>query len=293
MIEKFAIFCKNLLDWFKSDRCFVKYFIDAFFMTNNNIILLTLILLFVFTVSMYIGFSNNNLLTLLVVILIMSALASGFFYSMKKSIQLQYNRKPDEKEDTALTFGTFYTGVGKYYLSFAGIIALFFILSSMVIIATFFAGNIIICDITRIGIDMRDFFVVLASGTASLETFLSGLDRTQQIYLRDWNRLFFITTQLLTYLIMFWIPEKMYTKKNVFVSLFGSVKKIILDIPNTLCIYLTIFLLNYIITIFALLFANSRVISFILVIFTFYLIVYDFYAIFLYYKTKYIEPYER
>ena len=48
MIGKIAQFCKNFLDWFKSDRCFVKYFIDAFSYTNSNFLLLTLVILFVF-----------------------------------------------------------------------------------------------------------------------------------------------------------------------------------------------------------------------------------------------------
>jgi len=303
MIGKVALFCKNLVDWLKSDRCFVKYFIDAFSMVNNNILLLTLLLLFVFTVSMYIivadSHSANSLLTLVIVILIMAALASGLFYSMKKSIELKQENMPEQistqeesQKKQTVTINMFYSGIGKYYISFLAMLVLFFILASILILGTFVAANYFICDIQKLGIDMKLFFFVLADSNV-IETVLSGLDKTQQVYFRDWNRLFLISTQLFTFLLMFWVPEKMYSGKNIFMSLFGSVKKIVTDLPNALCIYLTILLLNYILAIFTVLFANNGVILFILTIISFYLLIYDFYAIFLYYKHKYIDEYER
>ena len=86
MIERVAVFCKNLLDWFKSDRCFVRYFIDAFKYANNNLLLLSLLITVVFVVSMYVLISTirgvNPIITMGIVILLMGAVASGLFLSL-------------------------------------------------------------------------------------------------------------------------------------------------------------------------------------------------------------------
>ena len=93
MIERVAVFCKNLLDWFKSDRCFVRYFIDAFKYANNNLLLLSLLITVVFVVSMYVLISTirgvNPIITMGIVILLMGAVASGLFYSIKKCITIK------------------------------------------------------------------------------------------------------------------------------------------------------------------------------------------------------------
>lgn len=295
MLEKFAIFCINLIDWFKSERCFVKYFIDAFKMTNNNVILLTILLLMVFAVSMYMIVSDSssisNIITLFIVILIMSALAAGIFYSIKKSIQLQCTAD-NTAENTRLTLGIFFSGIGKYYLSFISMLILFLILASCVILLTFQAANHFICSVSELGLDSGAFFTSLAN-TGSLETILANMNRTEQMHFRDWNRLFLLTTQLFTFLLIFWIPETVYTKKNVFSTLYCSVKKVIKDFPNALCIYLTILFLNYLLAALTMLAGNNGIALFILSILSFYLVIYDFYAIFLYYKAKYIDMYDR
>ena len=296
MVAKVAPFCKNMLDWFKSDRCFVKYFIDAFAMTNRNLVLLSMLILFVFGTSMYIFVTESNgvnfFYTFVVVILLMSALASGFFYSIKKSIKLQYNVEKSE-ENANIGFGTFYSGIGKYYLRFMGILVLFFVMASILIIGIFILANQFICNIADLGIDGKFFFNLLAADPNVIDSVLSNLDKTQQVYFRNWNRLFLIGTQLFTIMLIFWIPESIYQGKNIFVSLFKSIVKVIKDFPNVLRIYLTILLLNYITAIFTVVFANNPIVLFVLSIFSFYLCLYDFYAIFLYYKSRYVDEYDR
>lgn len=295
MIGKIAQFCKNFLDWFKSDRCFVKYFIDAFSYTNRNFLLLTLVILFVFGVSMYVMISTvkgaNALITLLIVILISSAMAAGFFYSLKKSIDYEQIKIADENNMPS-TIDTFYSGVGKHYMKFLGVISLFFILASFLILETFVFANKFVCDISKLGIDMRDFFAILADPN-NMDIVVNSLSTTQQKYFRDWNRCFLISTQTFTFLLMFWIPEILYNKKNIFSSLINSIKKIVTDFPNSLCIYLTILFLNYLVAVFTVLSGNNGIIVFLLSIFSLYLLVYDFYAIFLYYKARHIDIYER
>ena len=293
MIEKVAVFCKNLMDWFKSDRCFVKYFIDAFKYTNNNMLLLSLLISAVFIVSMYVMISTlrgvNPLWTMLIVILLMAAIASGFFYSVKKGISTDV---AEVSHDIKTVFPTFYAGIGKYYLSFLGMFFLFFVFATAIIMGTFLLANTLICDVSELGIDPNAFFQIIATDNNAINTFLTSLSPQQQSYFRAWNRLFFFSTHLFTFLLILWIPEQVYTKKNLFVTLFNSVKKVIKDIPTLLCIFLTISFLNVVLTAFVLIPVNNPILLFIFsilsMIIPLYLLLYDFYTLFLYYQSKYV-----
>lgn len=298
MIEKVAVFCKNLLDWFKSDRCFVRYFIDAFKYTNNNMLLLSLLISAVFIVSMYVMVSTlrgiNPLWTMIIVILLMAAIASGVFYSVKKGI----SKDVDEiSHDIKTIFPTFYTGIGKYYLSFLGMFFLFFVFATAIIMGTFLLANSLICDVSELGIDPNAFFQIIATDNNAINTFLTSLSPQQQAYFRAWNRLFFFSTHLFTFLLILWIPEQVYTKKNLFVTLFNSVKKVVKDIPNLLCIFLTISFLNVILTAFVLIPVSNPLLliifSILSMIVPLYLLLYDFYTLFLYYQAKYINADDR
>lgn len=298
MIEKIAVFCKNLLDWSKSDRCFVRYFIDAFKYTNNNMLLLSLLISVVFIVSMYVMVSTlrgvNPLWTMLIVILLMAAIASGFFYSVKKGISKDID---DTSHDIKTVFPMFYTGIGKYYLSFLGMFFLFFLFATGIIMGTFLLANNLICDVSELGIDPNVFFQIIATDNNAINTFLTSLSPQQQAYFRAWNRLFFFSTHIFTFLLILWIPEQVYTKKNLFVTLFTSVKKVIKDIPTLLCIFLTISFLNVVLTAFVLVPVNNPVLLFIFSILSMivplYLLLYDFYTLFLYYQAKYINADDR
>lgn len=298
MIEKVAVFCKNLLDWFKSDRCFVRYFIDAFKYTNNNMLLLSLLISAVFIVSMYVMVSTlrgiNPLWTMIIVILLMAAIASGVFYSVKKGI----SKGVDEiSHDIKTIFPTFYTGIGKYYLSFLGMFFLFFVFATAIIMGTFLLANTLICDVSELGIDPNAFFQIIATDNNAINTFLTSLSPQQQAYFRAWNRLFFFSTHLFTFLLMLWIPEQVYTKKNLFVTLFNSVKKVVKDIPNLLCIFLTISFLNVVLTAFVLIPVSNPILliifSILSMIVPLYLLLYDFYTLFLYYQAKYVNADDR
>ena len=229
MIEKVAVFCKNLLDWIKSDRCFIRYFIDAFKYTNNSVWLLSILVSAIFIVSMYIMVSAlrgvNPLITMSLVVLIMGAVASGLFYSIKKSVAIPAD---DLSHDVKSVFPLFYSGIGKYYLSFLGMFFLFFIFATLIIMGTFMLANSIICDVSELGIDPNAFFQIISTDNNAINSFLTSLTAQQQAYFRAWNRLFFFSTHIFTFLLMLWIPEQVYTRKNLFVTLWTSVKKVVI-----------------------------------------------------------------
>jgi hypothetical protein len=224
----------------------------------------------------------SSVMTLFVVALFSSALASGFFYSIKDS--LKGEGRPD--------FNTFYTGVGKYYAQFLGILVLFFILAIMVIIGTFVLSSHVICNVSQLGLDSGNLFMMLADPNY-MEQILTNLTPTQQLNIKKWNNMFLVITQTYTFLLMYWIPEKMYTDKGIFKSLIGGVSKLFSDFPNSLCIFLTILFFNYVLAIISVVFSNIKPIIYLTSILSLYLLVYDFYLIFAYYKAKFVDTYDR
>lgn len=289
MIGKIAIFCKNLLDWFKSDRCFIYYFIKAFSLANN-LMVLTILMLSIFIITIYMIISAQlgitTLISLIVIILLSSAFAAGFFYLIKTITNFSVENKTFEKNDIKKTFELFYTGIGKHYLSFVGIFILFFILASIVIIGTVLFVDKFLFPLSSLGDSLPNFFAILAYPSQT-DSLLQSLDDNQKMLLRTWSRSFLLSTQTFTFLIMLWIPEVMYSGKNVLISLFGSVKKLFSDFPNAICLYLTIMLLNYIIAILTVLGGGHTVVLFLLNILSLYILIYNFYAIFLYYRAKF------
>ena len=290
MIEKTAVFCKNMLDWFKSDRCFASHFIKAF-PYANNLLLLTMVMLGIFIISMYMIIAAqtgiNSIFSLLIVIMLSSALAAGFFYTMKSNLETNNNR-PTVKAASEI----FYSGIGKYYLSFFGMFVMFFILATILIIGTFIFADKFICPIGNLGVNANDFFMMLAV-PSQMDTIMENITKTQQHDLKSWCHLYLFATQTFTFLMMLWIPEKIYTGKHFFIALFTSIKKIFSDFPNAFCVYLTIMFLNWVLALAIVVLSSVKAIVFLLNIASLYLLIFNFFAIFAYYKYKFIDSDER
>lgn len=311
MIEKIAVFLKKLLDWFKSDRCFVSYFIKALPMTNN-LSVLALMMLSMFIVAAYViiaaGLGIINWISVLVMLLLSSSLAAGLFYIIKTNVDNYFQTKQyDYNSSIKRIFEMFYTGIGEHCLAFVGIFLLFMILPSLFILGTVAFIDKFLFPISDIENSLSHFFAMLAFPN-QIDIIMQGLEESQKSFLKILNRSFLIITQVFSFLIMVWIPEVLYTRKNAITSLFTSIKKIILDFPNAICVYLTVTLINCIpILMMNLLFiipqiqvGNSRILYILKIAFaginfaltlalnilSLYLFLYSFYAIFVYYNAK-------
>lgn len=289
MIEKIAVFCKNLLDWFKSDRCFVSPFIKAFPLANN-LLLITLGLFLAtfntlyFAVSMRIGV--NLLIAVFILAFLSSAVASGFCQVVKQSVQ-EYDENEDFKNyDVKTTFEIFYTGVGRRYLQFFGGFMLFFVIIIAGMMLSMILATKFICPLSSIGLDLDTLQMVMANQNALTE-FASQMTKSQVLHLLV---LFYITNVItpfiMGYFLMLWIPEFMYSGKNVVVSLFTSIKKLFSDFWNTLCIYILIVLGHIFIAFAFALLPQTSIMLYISSLIFIYWVIYNFFTIFIYYKNR-------
>src|SRR5574344_668006 len=126
----------------------IKYFRQAFTITNDNIILTTPFILFLLIVGLFIGFTGGLLNTkisglfLLITLLFMTAaFFSGWFYMVQKAIDITHeNIDKEEKIKQSLTIiKTMTTGIGEFFISFVfgsilfiGLILLFIFIGKLI-----------------------------------------------------------------------------------------------------------------------------------------------------------------
>ena len=292
MIGKIAIFCKNFLDWFKSDRCFVSNFIKAFPLANN-LLLITLALFLATFNTLYIGYSLqfgvNIIISVFVLALLSAAFTAGFCHVVASSIEEKISDKNFKSYNIKTTFDLFYTGVAKKTLGFlAGFFMLFVILIAGMMLSLIIA-NKFICPLASLGLDIDSLQIVMTNQQALYE-FASQLSKTQVMKLLE---LFYftnvITPGFITFMLMLWIPEFMYTGKNIFVSLFTSIKKLFSDFWNMICIYIFMVIGHIIIAFIFALLPQTSIILYLGSLLFIYWLIFNVFTLFIYYRNKYVE----
>lgn len=283
MIEKIAMFFKNILDWYKSDLCFLKYFTEAIKVANSNIILVTPLIIFVIFTTFYMVLSPlsavSPLLSLLLLFAIIAMFFSGWLYTIKLAVSAE-----NDKNDSLDLLKKFPSGVGKHFLDLFFVTLIFFLLLALVIVVTYKSAYLLIGDL---GISRPELFFALSS-PESMNTLFTNLTTEQQNKLLYWNYYFLLTTTIYSFLIMFWTPEIMFKKESVINSLIGSLLKLFKKFFKSLSLFMYLMFLYLIISILTILFKNP-VVQYLCTVVYFYFLVYAAVLIFLFYKREFCE----
>src|SRR5574344_62183 len=304
MVEKIALFFKNILDFLKSDTCIFKYFSNSLKITNNNLILATPLILFILFASTYLMLSPATKLFNIVIVLLLffaltAAFFSGWFYTIKLAVEdfvapkkidvvvSDDGNKSQVKEDTFFLIKQFPTGVANHFVQYFLMVILFFVLLTIVIFITFKTAYLLIGGI---GISRPELFWALSSPEA-MRKIISSLTVEQQIRLSYWNLYFLFTTTLYSFVIMFWAPELIYGKENVFKAFWVSVKRLFSKFFRSLTMFSFLMLVYFIISIFSAI-ARLPILAFFMTVVYFYFLVYAAVLVFLFYKKEFIPDEE-
>lgn len=273
----------------------LKLFKDTIKITNDNIILATPLILFMWISSMYIAFSKGAansaplmLLSFITLLFMTSAFLAGWFYMVKKAINLSKQVFVLDSDRAKATFNLLKSlsiGIGKYFLSFLGQTAFSFVIFAITGLLIFKLGSVLIGDI---GIDPTELKTVLAS-TTEMKTFLDSLTLEQLIKLNNWNLLILGFTSLLSFLSMLWIPEIIYNTINPFKALFKSIAKIFKKPLNAIKLYIFITIINFVLSLLNALSMLNPILYFVIMILYFYFLVYLVVLIFNYYDNEFRE----
>lgn len=270
-----------------------KLFKNAFKLTNEGIILATPLVLFMWLITLYLSFAKGVVDTIpeavsafLTLLCMLGAFFAGWFYMVKKSIDIskkEYVLDEDRAKATVNLLKKIPAGVGKYFLSFVGMIIIFLVLFGLFDILVYKFGIHFIGKIDFSAVQLKN---AMAS-PQEMKVFLDSLTETQLIKLSQWNLLFMAATSFVSFIFMLWIPEMIYKTLNPLYALVNSVKKVFVKFPKSAALFLYITFLNFVIS-FASTFAMLNVIIYMfMMIAYFYFMVYIIVLIFSYYDSEF------
>lgn len=272
-----------------------KLFKDTVGITNDNIILAFPLILFMWVLSLYVSFSRQtvNSLPLLIlssitVLVMTGAFFAGWFYMVKKAVKLSkqvFVLDTDRAKATFNLLKTIPAGIGKYFLSYSGMIILFVIIICIVGAGVFQLG---VNLIGKLDLNPEQLKSVLSSA-ADMKAFLDSLSFEQLIRLNNWNLLFLATTTVMSFLFMLWAPEIAFNTKNPFTALINSVKKIFHRFGRCLKLFVFLTVLNFVLSFINTFSLFNPILYFIMTVVYFYFLVYLVMLIFLYYEREFTE----
>lgn len=278
----------------------IKYFSKAFKITNENIILTTPLILFMILIGIYSSIFNNVagniyviVITAITALFMFSAFFGGWFYMIKKAIDLEKFNFLTIEEKTKASFNLFKeipAGVGEFFLSFVtGIILylVFFIIASAIfyLLGMHFIG--------KIDINLADLKAALSS-SAALKSFILTLPKEQLMKVNYWYLLFFSMSILVSFITMFWPMEIIIKTKNSFKAFFKSIRFISKNFLATVILFIYVNLINFLVSfIINMMIAIpikipfiSMIMSLFAMIIYFYFFVYVVVLVFLYYDNE-------
>ena len=269
-----------------------KLYKEAFKTANDCIILAIPLVLFMWILSFYFAFSNavvnepaEIILAFITVLFMTAAFLSGWFYMVQNAIVVSrqvYVLDEDRAKATMNLFKVIPYGIGKYFLSFIGLILIFLFIVSL-------AGTLVYkFGIHYIGnVFTQDQITAALSSTEDMKLFIDSLTVEQLIKLNLWNFLIMGTTTLISFLIMFWIPEIIYSTINSFTALFKSIKKVFVKFPKSVALFIYLSILNIFVS-FLSTFAILHPLLYLLVmVICFYFIIYVVVLVFSYYEKEF------
>ena len=222
----------------------MKYYIDAFKILNKNIILATPLVVFTLFLSIYVGMTPSSgasiagtLFLLVMLWLMFGAFFAGWFYMVKEAIS--------QKENDLSLLSKFPTGVGNHFVQFLLMLLVFAVLFVIAIIVTYKIG---MAHIGSLGISIEAFKDSLTNAE-TLKNFMMSLTTEQLTKLNQWNLLSLCASSLLTFLLLLWAPEAIYSEsKNPFLTLGKSLIKLVKKLHLSVLLFFYVTMLNMVIS---------------------------------------------
>jgi len=267
---------------------------DAIKITNDNVILAIPLVIFMWLIGAYIGyskFSADSILELTIavvtILFMLGAFFSGWFYMIKEAVRLSKKIFVIDKDRTKAAlelYKEFPAGIGKYFLTFIGIAIIFVTLFTLAAAALFKLGLILIGNVDFSPLQMKQ-----ALGTPDdMRLFIESLSEAQLIKLSKWNLLFMLGSAIISYITILWIPEVINGERNPAIALFKSIKKVIKKPLKTFGLFLFIGIFNFILSFLSTFAIYNPITYLIMMVAYFYFLVFIVVLLFLYYEKEYL-----
>lgn len=269
-----------------------KLFKEAFKTANDCIILAIPLVLFMWILSFYFGFSNTVvnspaefILAFITVLFMTGAFLSGWFYMVKNAIGISHKvfvMDADRAKATMNLFKDIPYGIGQYFLSFVLMSLTFLLIVAITAMLVYLIGDMYIGNVFT-----PEQLSVALSSTQDMKIFLDSLDNDQLIKLNLWNLLIMGTTTILSFIFMLWIPEIIYKTVNPLLALFKAIKKVFVRFKTSLVVFIYISVLNLIMSFIGTFTLVHPLLYILIMVLYFYFIIYVVILLFLYYESEF------
>ena len=269
-----------------------KLFKEAFKTSNDCIILAFSLVLFMWILSFYFAFSNSVvntpaeiILAFVTVLFMVCAFLSGWFYMVQQAIEVAgqvYVLDEDRAKATMNLFKVIPFGIGKYFLSFIGMIIIFLIVVSLTGAAVYYTGINLIGNVFT-----QEQITGALSSTQDMKAFIDSLSLDQLIKLNLWNMLIMGATTLLSFIFMLWVPEIIYCTINPFIALFKAIKKVFVKFPKSVVLFIYLSFLNILMSFLSTFAIQHPLLYLLVMVVYFYFVIYVVVLVFSYYKHEY------
>jgi len=270
-----------------------KLFKNTFKTTNEGIILAIPLVFFMWLISLYINYSKEVVDTIPEMVLsgftmlfMASAFCAGWFYMVKKSVEFSNKNfifDKDKSSESLKLIQMLPVGIGKYFLTYVGV-TLMFVGIALLMAAVMYTVSVPF--IKSMNFSLAQMSTVLNS-PQDTANFINNLPLEQIVILFKLDLLLMLIASLFSFLMLLWMPEVIYTKRNPFVALFTSIKKVFVKFPKSLLLFIYMTFLNLVIS-FVSTFAFVNPITYmVMMVLYFYFIVYIVVLLFSYYDKEF------
>lgn len=270
----------------------IKYFKRAFKITNENIILATPLVLFLFFLSIYLDVSRNapvtigsKILLLITVVFMLSAFFAGWFFMLKKAIDLdkqEFIIDEDRAKASLALIKEIPVGIGEYFIPFIGAMILYTIVLSLLLFAGYHIG---VHFIGKVGIPFEHLRTAIGSSVA-MKALITSLSKEQLIKMNSWSMLFLSTMTVFYFLTMFWGAHIVMKNKNPFVALFQSLAFTFKNFFSAIILFVYISFVNFVVSMINAVSTLNPFTYFLSMLIYFYFLVYVVVLVFLYYDRE-------
>ena len=258
----------------------------TFELANKYIILVTPLILYSLFSSIYliVSANGNKLINLIFALILFALMTSAFIAGWFKMIKLTITEPL--REDCNSLIKDFPAGVGEYFLPSLGGLSIVFLFMTILLLASYFMGNITIGDPNVSAKALAEAFQT----PESLKAFLLTLTPEQMLKISQWNILILSTITLGYFSLILYFPAIFFKNKNPFIAFYISLKDLFSkQILKTAGIFLLIYIVNFIISILSTLAAKLAILHFIITLVNFYFITVASIGIFYFYNKTFVE----
>ena len=274
-----------------------KLFKQAFKTTNEGIILAIPLTLFWWIITLYMNFSikvvdtySEMILSGITMLFMTSAFFAGWFYMTKKCVTFSKKHfifDKDKNSESIKLLKEMPKGIGKFFLFFLEacviIIGLIIIVGSLISLLSL----PFLKEITNILITQN----VNIYSPQDVSEFINKLPPEQTFeLLRPVLKLGFTLAAVPTvfsFLLLLWMPEIVYTKKNPIIALFTSIAKVFKKFWKSLLLFIYITIVQLLASALGPLMLKNPFLYLLIIILYFYIIVYIVVLIFSYYDEEF------